>query len=197
MDPGGQFGSALGSLMSSQSPSFAATDVGFGFGKPGLGLQRAAIPNEFDSSKLGQLTAASNLTPAFSERAARVFRFEGQNGLRSRDFELNSTISQSLMANGFQLEQLESNSQTPGPKGVKLEMKTAELGICREETSMSDTVCASLGGHGGSNARKRKAHPKTKEKEVVSLNLVTDPPMVWKVCFNFCPFSLVCDLVRR
>ncbi|KAG6504161.1 hypothetical protein ZIOFF_036492 [Zingiber officinale] len=168
VDPAGQFGSVLGSLMSSQSPS-----LGFGFGKPGLGLQRAAIPNEFDSSKLGQLTAASDLAPGFSERAARVFRFEGENGLRSSDFELNSTISQSLMANGFQLEQLESNSQTPGPKGMKLEMKTAELGICREETSMSDTISASreasLGGHGGSNARKRKARPKSKEKEAVSM----------------------------
>lgn len=191
MDPGGHFGPPLGSLMSLQSANFASMGVGLSSGKPRLVLQRAAVPSEFGSPKLGQLNSSRNLTPAFAEvRAPRVFRFEGENfGLGGSHFELNPTSSQPLTGDGFQVEHLESSSQAPGLNGVKLEMKNGELGICREETSMSDPICAigeaSLGSHRGSNARKRRTHQKSKENEITSPKSVTDPPMVSKLCFKF------------
>ncbi|KAG6493063.1 transcription factor bHLH49-like isoform X1 [Zingiber officinale] len=107
--------------------------------------------------------AASGKPGLVLQRAARGFRLEGENyGLGGSHFELISTCSQPPMGDGFQAEHLESSIQAPWLNGVKSEVKNGELGICREETSMSDPICAS----GEASLRKRKENDITLPKSV-------------------------------
>ncbi|WOL11508.1 transcription factor bHLH77 [Canna indica] len=136
----------------------------------------------------GLLPSAGNLTPAahfdqfpaetsFPESAARLSSINGGNyPWLASQVELSgrgklSIVSsgQSMIATGLQIGHLNSNAQIPVLN--ELQMKKA-----KEEISVSESVSASgeasEGDSKGSNANKRKAHPKINEKDA------TDPSQV-------------------
>lgn len=192
--------------MSSQSSNSAAPAKGCGFRELGARLQRIDDSSEEvsprsqftdasgnsspkgDLSKLdnvrrhlpqamGGLTIAGNLAlahldqfaacPGFVESAARFSSLDDQERCwSSSHLELpgNAVLHSSVASNQF-------------PK-----VRYAELWNSREETSVSDPISvsgeASLGAPRDSNAKKRKAPLKSKEKDTIQPKSVIDPPKV-------------------
>ncbi|RWW80435.1 hypothetical protein BHE74_00011223 [Ensete ventricosum] len=142
-----------------------------------------------NSQALGGLVIAGNRAlahldqfpadPGFAARAARFSSFDGQSyGWFSGHFELpgsgkpsTAAIIQSLTASGLQIGHLECNRQIPVSDGLQSKMNSAGPAISREETSLSDPISAS-------NAKKRKAPSRSREKGAASPKPSTDPPKV-------------------
>ncbi|CAL9085911.1 unnamed protein product [Musa textilis] len=206
IDPDSQLGSAMSSFMSSQSSSSAAPAKSCGFRELGACLQRIDDSSEEvsprsqvtdasgnscpkgDLSKLdnvrrhlpqamGGLTIAGNLAlahleqfaacPVFVESAVRLSSLDAQNRCwRSSHLELpgNANLHSSVASNQFPT------------------VRYAELWNSREETSVSDPISvsgeASLRAPRDSNAKKRKAPLKSKEKDTIQPKSVVDPPKV-------------------
>ncbi|WOL18733.1 transcription factor bHLH77 [Canna indica] len=167
---------------------------------PKIDFSKLGHLHQVKPQALGGLTVAGNLAlahldhlladPGFAERAARLSIFDGQNyGWLSSNLELpgngkpsNPASNQLPVASGPQIGHLERSRQIPASNGLQMEMNNAELGIAREETSVSDPLSASreasLGGSKGSSAKKRKSPVKSKEKEMFPLKSAADPAEV-------------------